>query len=86
MLLFSWGEFSGGLSVPPRAASAAPTAKQQATPADQAFGKPFSELPLEAQLTVLAKIPSSAGGLDLSPESESTESESDAGTADASTR
>jgi len=47
------------------AASAAGPATTPADEAavDEAFGKPFSQLPQDAQQTLLKNLPSSAGGL-----------------------
>ena len=77
MLLFGPDFFSGGVSVPASAGVPLPKATQHtpaATP-DPAFGKPFSELPAEAQRAVLEELPSAAGGLALSP----NESDADTG-------
>jgi hypothetical protein len=49
--------------------AAAPAAASAAEVAvDEAFGKPFSQLPQEAQQVLLAKLPSFAGGLAVGPE------------------
>ncbi|MDH2345517.1 hypothetical protein [Bradyrhizobium sp. SSUT77] len=36
---------------------------------DEAFGKPLSQLPHDAQQTLLENLPSSAGGLAVGPDS-----------------
>jgi hypothetical protein len=53
-------------------ASAAEAAAE--TTIDEAFGKPLSQLPVDTQQTLLAHLPSSAGGLVVGPESNQDES------------
>lgn len=47
---------------------AAPAVVPTILPADEAFGKPFSQLPKDEQRSLLANVPSSAGGLSVGPE------------------
>jgi hypothetical protein len=76
------GVFSSGGgrgSAPAAAQDAITTAQKAMATVEPAFGKPFSELSPTEQRTLLEELPSSAGGLAFS-----SESESDAGTAGAS--